>query len=865
NDLVLDDLMNFVDMEGPNGKLTHWCFVERGSSAHKAGRSVGDRCCDHDGESFDKVAVPILNYLVHRGVAHAPEGRWLYLLRVLKKVFVGCMCGNVLAESLTDLRVNWNVTDTVAEALSKLIAADSDNVGAKNKLHVHRICQHLCTEHAQWQLLVMISGMTTIEVCIYDILYSKWTLSELLGREHGSFPTIQRDLLRMMERYVDGEQLAELTRLGVDCDDDGVRRWTKSYLLQLSASTYDHFEKRFESPPYTLLVLADGSATDEEKHMAINSFFACPDHCLSMFCLRLKGLCPTPEEMITRGAAIMEAFGDTALHSTDFCERSHNVVRQDLRSDGPARNFTTSVNRIFCRITWQNIQLSIFKERVAPDRKLTPQELGGFYERCSARWAEMPDQERVEWELLNKADRIGRHIQHTPIEDRRDCAFTPLWGHDLPHDTSISTPIDPSVYVKCHNMYKSNDRQKLARHDDVNYVHTAPRRASLMSKPVDGTLPVCGCFAKKRSFCRYVASPAVVERFDGLLPVLNGFVDTLEKSVADDASCLIMFRGKFKGDVDPMPPHIHVCALLCTRRLRPNVQIFCRCHVKKHPSDGVFELPKLPAVLRLSTKQSLQSRHDRTFMMQSSEDLCHELARFHDRSWTLHPLDYVLGPDPLMDHVVSEIPNEFVLSKKIKACRGSALETVMMMGAASPVSAGASRASGSQAFASMRATRTTAGGRVIGAPAPPEPEGGAIDDAAWQDPEVELLHGVRDLGDGFVQDIADAMEEAIGDSAIAQAGDGVGAGAARAEDGEGDACGEAEEAAALELASALPPEAAPVWPSAEAAAAIAIVDKGSGYITCEAPPWCDFGMEHVAELCKQHEQLFDEQFPKLRR
>eukprot|EP00959_Pyramimonas_sp_CCMP1952_P129893 2716456-Pyramimonas_sp.AAC.1 len=72
-------------MEGPNGKLTHWCFVERGSSAHKAGRSVGDRCCDHDGGSFDKVAVPILNYSVHRGVAHAPEGRWLYLLRVPQK------------------------------------------------------------------------------------------------------------------------------------------------------------------------------------------------------------------------------------------------------------------------------------------------------------------------------------------------------------------------------------------------------------------------------------------------------------------------------------------------------------------------------------------------------------------------------------------------------------------------------------------------------------------------------------------------------------------------------------------------------------------------------------------------------------
>jgi len=55
------------------------------------------------------------------------------------------------------------------------------------------------------------------------------------------------------------------------------------------------------------------------------------------------------DEFIVRAPLALQAWGQSAITSIDFSERSHSQMRTDLISSGPAHGFKAAADRLLCR------------------------------------------------------------------------------------------------------------------------------------------------------------------------------------------------------------------------------------------------------------------------------------------------------------------------------------------------------------------------------------------------------------------------------------------------------------------------------------------------------------------------------------
>ena len=217
--------------------------------------------------------------------------------------------------------------------------------------------------------------------------------------------------------------------LGGDVADDCARRWARQVVLHTAAATFDVFEQRLSHPPFTLFKLGDARLTPARRRSVATDFEQYPEHCLSSFCRRLREQFPNAHDMLERVPDVMHALAVSTPISIDPTERSHAQFRLDVRSTGKAANFTAAANRVWCeqlraeherrsgadpakapfdghvplptpgsggdvvaadqppkrrkggnaRVQWQNFKLQQYKQRVAPSRALTDDELEAFY------------------------------------------------------------------------------------------------------------------------------------------------------------------------------------------------------------------------------------------------------------------------------------------------------------------------------------------------------------------------------------------------------------------------------------------------------------------------------------------------------
>jgi hypothetical protein len=118
----LDAISDVFDLcSNRSDEIVHYCYVHANSPEHMAGKRVGAACCEDMHSSIAKMAVPVINFLVHRAWSQSAESRWTNVLTTLKRMAVGYLCHRLLPESIRELQAAWGVEGTMEAMLERLI------------------------------------------------------------------------------------------------------------------------------------------------------------------------------------------------------------------------------------------------------------------------------------------------------------------------------------------------------------------------------------------------------------------------------------------------------------------------------------------------------------------------------------------------------------------------------------------------------------------------------------------------------------------------------------------------------------------------------------------------------------------------
>jgi hypothetical protein len=738
-ELVKNDMTKNVDLGYPLGrKFIHWCYVEEGSEEHKNGMRVGRPCCRDRPEALQKVQTPVLNWVSNRGYGSQVEGRWKFLVSMLRRIIIGDSAGGVWSESLVSVKAHFELDDGMEAFLAREIAADQNNFAAKGKLRLLKIVQVLCTPEARWRRVVMFIGLSTVERCVDKTLRERITLVELVGE----VAECQEALLLLLERWGPDSEQWVLLRLVCGSEimrDASIQMWSRSFIMQLSAAVNDHFEERMKHAPYSLMDVEDPSLPPHIVDSKINAFLAEDFHCLPLSCRRLRVRYPTFHAMRYNGARSMTALGLAAAHCIDFSERSHNQMRQDLRSDGKARSVTASSNRVFLRQAaaehvdrgatdpvkttvaepppsvapkpkaapkrvcqrghgrqcWQNFRLQILKETQYSDRTIPPDILAAFYEKCEAEWLELPDNEKQHWEFAHTAEVSKRQQRHNTellaLEDEPPAAIVPVWsvGREFESTAQTEPPVVPLAKVAAHHArLPRRARRSKAFNDPMIIVTEAIPRPSLYTHPEDESLPVTGCFGKKTR-CRRTIPLGRRLPFNNLVSMFNQWVDSLGDAKYN-AKNLVLFRGV--ASVAIGPDHVvNASVLVLACRMSPKVQKVVPCAIKGTTQELFMNNNDFPIQFRPTVAPSKLRWTRRGLSICMSEDVCNTLAAF-EGTWHLHPMPWSPGDDPLMDMRVDAFPGEYIAAKKTNTKRKIVVMPECLQGAKDPFAVGAATA-----------------------------------------------------------------------------------------------------------------------------------------------------------------------------
>ena len=309
--------------------------------------------------------------------------------------------------------------------------------------------------------------MLCADPMLYDLLgdgkeKKRATLADLCSSSASPIAKAQNRVVDRLEGWgVDGPCWLLLTCVGGSPGDVRAALMAKSELLLLSAAIVDHFELRMSHPPYTLIRLLDPDLPLADQRRCAQSFLRAPEHCLSLFCRRLRQRCPSVRLLLSHGREIIEAWATSCFVGIDHTERSHGQLRQNLRSSTRARSFTRGANYMVCQelrsahiqkggrdpavldasscgtatasaegatpgaastkrpsgghtanpyLFFRNQKLASRKKVVASDRKLTQEELDGIEVACRSEWEGMDRAERANWERLYAAQQLANVV-----------------------------------------------------------------------------------------------------------------------------------------------------------------------------------------------------------------------------------------------------------------------------------------------------------------------------------------------------------------------------------------------------------------------------------------------------------------------
>ena len=721
----LDALQHAVDLGETNiANLTHWCCVKQGSPEALEGCAVGRPCCRNFDESVERTVVPVLNWLVGRAWDRQATSRWTYVQHVFRKIGLGMLSCRLLPEALKDLKLDYDLANSsVVSALEKILESDSNAFGARDKLRLLRACNAFVPSSAAWQLGIKIVCNATIDLLLYDILGDgvnpRAELLDLVGTAEPLLSKIQSNLLKLATEWTSGADTHWIVflSLGGEFASLEARAFARREILQLSVGMVDHFEKRMQHPPYSLLakLLSDDLTLHDKQHIA-QEFLDLPSHCLSFFSARLRDRCPTVQALLTEGIHILRTWNKCFI-AIDFVERSHAQMRTDLHCMTSGRDNVSSADRVFCQqvrsefmkcspcnpslvgplshtccnlgvdalvphgekrksrhvgnsfIHLLNLKMSSFKEIHAPDRPLTAAELERVRATAHTEWCNMDASSQSRWKGLRVRARDGGQEPSSgdvrpvvPISKQKG-----IWGGD------VSLPIAANDILAEHTKLGSEGRRRL-RHNAFKDIDVHEPVLPRCAAPIADEVKRCvfGCWANHKNVCRDVLARPIALLVDNLTARLSWWCDSLGRAVYNLSESFVWLKGANEsGDADNPRP-LDVVVLLAGVRLHPKMQYYCKTILRDSDpqSDGspetCIKLPEtFPIPMRLAATWSRLSNHFNSLDIVTSDELCLDLSS-RGSSWQIIPLSCVVdATDSLLDFSVTAADAEFVKAKRV--------------------------------------------------------------------------------------------------------------------------------------------------------------------------------------------------------
>ena len=872
--------------------LCHNCYVEPGSAAHRRGLLVGTRCCKDRDEAVDRVTAAVLNVLSAKAWPVAAENRWTHASTTLRRISLGFSLNNLFGKALCNMRSFYDAPDTLEAQLAAQLRADAGNHNVRMRLRLLRVARALGDDpDAKLKIATLVTGMEVVDEMLYNVfgnkVSGKATLLDLLGSRTPVFAKMQSNLLSLLCDFR-GEAVrwSLFAAFGGDFQQLHLRQFARCFLLQLSCSLYEHFEKKWSEPPYSLLLLLDDEsplAPLLEKRRRAQAFLNKPWHCCSMFLKQMRTRCATVPAVLAEGPAILRAWNESVPLGIDFVERSHAHLRLTLRSAaGPAKNAVVGANSVLVQqavaqhfeksrldlrratvsealrlqpvaakkrpasstlggnpvCTMRNAKLQAFKQARAPDRSLTDDELEEFQENFLREREQMPVEDRENWKTLFQGQALQRQVarvaQAVPALVAPLAPVRGLWGTEV--EPSCVVPIQAMI-----NEYKLNDsrerRTLVIRDPDILLKDPVPERTASSDSDEDPEriAAISSCWEAHKNVCRAVLPATTAEALDALTQLLSQWTQSLPEGLQDNCTALVLLRGTGPQAADVA---IDVVVFLALRRKSPLVQLFCR-GVPQGMAQNLrhFSLPAVPFVLQLATAPSRLLSSIASLDRFTSNDLALELVGLR-QSWSLFPLDWEdTGAASLLVLRVVAVRDRWEppprAARKKQPDSGVAALSVLDL---DPV------AFGKQLASEKNAARESSS---------------SLPPAVSERTEGEVLF--EDFPDEFVEDMVEGLAECLG---IGVAGEDVEASLGVSQfdespdegaDPESDEELEAELVSAEQLADSVPPPLPPPldldgMTMTEAAGegretpdplAHAIVDAG-GYVSCPLPPWSEY-------------------------
>lgn len=696
----------------------HFCHV----NAHEGARlhlPIGAACCRHHGDAVARVVECVHNFMVGQSWPQAADNRWTHTMKLRKRWLLATLANGIGMAALKEVQYHRGAHLSLEAELARRVATDANDFSSRNKLKLMRICKVLCNERVTYETAIYVMGESLIDDILYQMLgngdnQSRCTIFDLCDPSTSKLIVAQSELVRLLEHWSSSAPRWHcLHLLGASFNDNALRMAARAFLMKLDAGLMDFFVIRMAMPPYSLLTMyMQGSLDAGFIDNKISTFYALPYECLSLMCRRLREQNPSRDMLRTRAKPVLMTWSKHGTCSMDFTERSHNQMRLDLKSSGPAKNSGASQDRVFCRqiaaahkerggleygtakpplvaidsvqgvgssassnadiksvprhpgnayMYFQNRKLRAAKALV-PDRPMAKEEIRAVMDAAQQEWSVISSDpaQLHQWRCANhasKAKRITSATINETVNRQRTAAFKGVWGSS----TDPKYLVDPYAMAE----FVGDKGQQ-----PEEYMHTQSQirivRQPVTARYGDGTgivgiEQVHGCWCSKKNVCRaHQLSPDMAAALDHLTRRLSEWADSLPVEASNLAEGLLCLHdcADYPHTEEIARDTIVICH---DNRLSPKVQMYIRCHLDGDSSKMLyFNMPALPVVVHGMVGTSRLSGKHPALMSQTSDELCHELL-LRSKTWAIRPLVWQPPPasESLLAHLVTEVLADF--------------------------------------------------------------------------------------------------------------------------------------------------------------------------------------------------------------
>lgn len=640
--LDLDKFCEVASFSSEGPRWVHFCCVRPGSDEEKQGARVGSPCCASAEEALAKVTGVVATVATGRAWKTACESRWVNVTSSMRRFCFINANGGVLVEALKLVKTHWGLSGGVQATLARMLAADSNNFPARNKLRLLRIVTAFSTTSLGFMAIALITS-SVVDQLLFSILggpsHRRVKLGDLLHPFESPLLVCQERLLGLMLHFSSDEHLDEpaeawelLAMLGGELRNPDCRLAARRALLQLSAGVTDVFELRMAKPPYTLLRALSHDVPAQAKDQAIADFMNELVECMPLFCRRLRSMFPSVAQLSAELGHILAAWSESFV-SIDFSERSHAAFRHDLSSATRGAGFKAASDRSVVRqhvaehirrggsdpasltaaallvdagvddapvdrrlakehkgnpyLAFSNSRRMAWKAIMAPGRKMTSEETTVMENKIKREWAAL-SADLGHIALFAAADR-----QRRQADKARAILSQPI--AELPFSGACSMSSDPKHLIDPSKLLpKLEDFTKSINANEVRtFAHAQQTRRAHVMGPVpdrcstitSGYSLMNGCYCSKKNICREHRFEGLdgdrKADFERLVDLMRLWCNSLSSERSDGVTELISFVG---SDSPSDPDKVIVVQLLVHAKRSPKMQIFADCVIMQ---DGL--------------------------------------------------------------------------------------------------------------------------------------------------------------------------------------------------------------------------------------------------------------------------------------